>query len=577
MIMYNKDANHLGSVVWKGRNMAKLKQQIKITALYCRLSRDDEYSGDSVSIQTQKTLLSQYAKERGFTNCEYFVDDGYSGTNYNRPDFQRMLNLVEDERVGIVCVKDLSRLGRDYLQTGYYTEVVFPEHNVRFIAINDNVDSAAGDNEFAPFKNIINEWYARDSSRKVRSALRAQAQNGEYTGSFPPFGYRKDPVNRHHLIPNEYAPLVRRMFQMALEGESCYHIAQKLEKEQIPTPRASLMAAYGKYGTPEREKHPNKWDKSTVRGILRNPIYLGNLVSQKTQKKSFKDKRIVHRPEEEWLIVEGTHEALVDQATFDTVQQRLQVKQPAPTVSPENILRGLMFCGGCNTRMAFSSATGRKSCGHYCCSKHRRYGGKECSSHYISAKQIKAVLLEDIQRHASLAAEDKEKYIAHLMRLSEREWDGEKASITKEAEQCQRRISELDILLKRLYEDNVFGRISDERFASLSADYEAESRNLKDRYNEIQVLLASYARQSHDAKEFAALVEQYTDITELTEEFLHTLIEKVVVHEKEIIDGETMMRIDIYYRFIGKVGSEDGESLKTQKTRQGSHKLAPGA
>lgn len=557
--------------------MAKLKQQIKITALYCRLSRDDEYSGDSVSIQTQKTLLGQFAKERGFTNCEYFVDDGYSGTNYNRPDFQRMLNLVEEERVGIVCVKDLSRLGRDYLQTGYYTEVIFPEHNVRFIAINDNVDSAAGDNEFAPFKNIINEWYARDSSRKVRSALRAKAQNGEYTGSCPPFGYCKDPMDRHHLIPSEYAPVVKRIFQMALEGESCYNIARRLEKEQIPTPRALLMETYGKYATPIRAKYPTKWEKNTIRDILQNPIYLGKLIWQKTQKKSFKDKRIVHKPEEEWIIVEGTHEALVDQTTFDTVQERIQVKQPRPRRNPENMLRGLMFCGGCDTRMAFSAASGRKTCGHYACEKHRRYGSGECSAHYISVKQINSVLLEDIQRHASLAANDKEKYIEHLMRLSEREWDGEKATITKEAELCQRRISELDILLKRLYEDNVFGRISDERFASLSADYEAESRKLKGRYNEIQAMLASYARESYDAREFAALVEQYTNITELTEELLHTLIEKVVVHEKEVIDGETVMRIDIYYRFIGKVGSEDGETLKATKSRRASIPLAPGA
>ncbi|MBR3107898.1 MAG: recombinase family protein [Clostridia bacterium] len=488
-----------------------------------------------------------------------------------------MLNLVGDGQVGIIIVKDLSRLGRDYLQTGYYTEVIFPEHNVRFIAINDNVDSAAGDNEFAPFKNIINEWYARDSSRKVRSALQAKARNGEYTGSYPSFGYSKDPMDRHHLIPNEYAPVVKRMFQMALEGQTCYAIARKLEKEQVPTPRASLMQAYGKYETAERAKYPNKWDQSTVRGILRNPIYLGKLIWQKTQTKSFKDKRIVARPEEEWITVEGTHEALVDQTTFDTVQQRVQVKQPAPTANPENKLRGLMFCGSCNSRMEFSSATGRKICGHYCCGKHRHYGGKECSTHYISVKQINAVLLEDIQRHASLAAEDKEKYIAYLTQLSEKEWIGEKASYTKEAEQCHRRISELDILLKRLYEDNVFGRISDERFASMSADYEAESRKLKDRYNEIQTMLANYAQQSRDAKEFAALVEQYTNITELTEELLHTLIEKVVVHEKEVIDGEAVMRIDIYYRFIGKVGNEDDGILITPKTRRGSMPLTPGA
>gem|GEM_PF-70488 len=259
------------------------------------------------------------------------------------------------------------------------------------------------------FLNLSNEWYARDSSRKVRSALQAKARNGEYTGSYPPFGYCKDPMDRHHLIPSEYASVVKRMFQMALEGQTCYAIARKLEKEQVPTPRASLMQAYGKYETAERAKYPNKWDKTTVHGILRNPIYLGKLVWQKTQTKSFKDKHVVARPEKEWITVEGTHEALIDQATFDTVQQRIQVKQPVLALNPENMLRGLLFCGGCNTRMAFSAASGRQTCGRYSCSKHRRYGGKECSSHYITVKQINAVLLEDIQRHASLAAEDKEK------------------------------------------------------------------------------------------------------------------------------------------------------------------------
>ena len=384
-------------------------------------------------------------------------------------------------------------------------------------------------------------------------------------------------MDRHHLIPSEYAPAVKEMFQLALEGQTCYNIARNLEKKQIPTPRALLMERCGSYATPERTKYPNKWEKNTIRDILRNPVYLGKLVWQKTQRKSFKDKRIVHNPEDEWLITEDTHEALVDQATFDTVQQRIQVKQPRPRLNPENMLRGLMFCGDCNTRMAFASASGRKTCGHYSCEKHRRYGGNECSAHYISVKQINTVILEDIQKHVRLAAEDKEKYIAYLMHLSEREWDGEKASCTKEAEQCQRRITELDILLKRLYEDNVFGRISDERYASLSADYEAEARKLKDRSNEIQAMLANYARQSRDAKEFAAIVERYTNITELTEELLHTLIEKVVVHEKEIIEGEAVMRIDIYYRFIGKVGNENGETLKATKTRRASTPLAPGA
>jgi DNA invertase Pin-like site-specific DNA recombinase len=484
-----------------------------------------------------------------------------------------MLQLVEDGKVAVVCVNDLSRLGRDYLQTGYYTEVVFPEHETRFIAINDNVDTLKGDNEFAPFKNIINEWYAKDCSRKVRSAFRTKALNGEYTGGYPAFGYCKDPENRHHLVPDKFAPVVQKMFHMALEGTSCYHIAKWLEAERIPTPRAYQMDAYGKYVANERVKHPYAWAKGTVYNILSNPVYLGKLVSQRYTTKSFKDKRIVPRPEEDWVTVENTHEALVDQATFDTAQERIKIKQPATWADSTNIYRGLLICGGCNTRMVFSSRTGRKSKGNFCCNKHRRYGGKECSSHYITVEQVRELLLEDIRRHAVLASADKNLYVEYLMGLSEQGWNGEKASYQKEADTCQRRIAELDVILKHLYEDHVFGKISDERYASMSDDYEAETKKLKERYGQLQDLLTGFQKQTRDVKAFAALVEQYTDLTEVTEELLHTLIDKVVVHEKDVVDGEIIMRVDIYYRFIGKVAGADGEDLKAPHIRRNTKLL----
>lgn len=454
-----------------------------------------------------------------------------------------------------------------------FTEVIFPEHDTRFIAINDNVDTAKGDNEFAPFKNIINEWYAKDCSRKVRSAFRTKALNGEYTGGYPAYGYRKDPEDRHHLIPDEHAPIVQRMFQIALEGETCFHIAKALETEQIPTPRAFLMDAYGKYRANERVKHPYAWGKTTVRQILSNPIYLGHLVSQRYQTKSFKDKRIVPRPEDEWITVENTHEPLVDQSTFDTVQERIKIKQPATWENSNNIFRGLLICGGCNTRMVFSARKGRKSKGHFCCNKHRRYGGTECSNHYITLEQITELLLGDIRTHASLASADKDKYAEYLMHLSEREWNGERASYQKEADGCQRRMSELDAILKKLYEDRVFGIISDERYLAMSADFEAESKKVKDRYSELHSLLGTFTKQSHDVKKFAELVEKYTNITDVTEELLHTLVDKIVVHEKEVIDGKIVMRVDIYYRFIGKVGDKDGDALKAPNIRRNTKLL----
>lgn len=360
---------------------------------------------------------------------------------------------------------------------------------------------------------------------------------------------------------------------MALQGDTCFHIAKTLETERIPTPRAYLMDEYGKYQANERVRHPYAWGKTTVRQILSNPIYLGKLVSQRYQTKSFKDKRIVPRPEEDWITVENTHEPLVDQATFDTVQERIKVKQPATWANSNNIFRGLLICGGCHTRMVFSARKGRKSLGHFCCNKHRRYGGTECSNHYITLEQIQELLLCDIRTHASLAAADKDKYAEYLMHLSEQEWNGERASYQKEAEGCQRRMNELDAILKKLYEDRVFGIISDERYLAMSADYEEEAKRLKDRYYELQGLLDTFTKQNQDAKKFAKLVETYTDITEVTEELLHTLVDKIVVHEKEVIDGEIVMRVDIYYRFIGKVGDKDGEALKAPKIRRNTKLL----
>ncbi len=548
--------------------MRKTKQQDRITALYCRLSRDDEFSGDSMSIQTQKTMLAQYAKENGLLRPEFFVDDGYSGTNFNRPDFQRMLAMVEEGKVATIVVKDLSRLGREYLQTGYYLEAVFPEYDVRFIAINNGIDSAnPSENDMTPFLNIMNEFYAKDASKKVRSAFRAKAMKGEYTGGYPAFGYQKDSEDRHHLIPNKFAPTVKKMFQMALEGVSCYHIAKYLEREEIPTPRAYLMDKHGKYVANAQVKHPYAWAKTTVYQILSNPIYLGKIVAQRYTTRSFKDKRIIERPEEEWVVVEGTHEALVDQATFDTVQERIAIKQRPTWENSDNIFRGLLVCEDCGNRMVFAARKGRKSKGSFVCNTHRRYGGKECSAHYITLEQVQELLLGDIRRHAMLVKADRERYIEHLVQVSEQEWNGERSSYQKEAAACQKRLQELDMLLQKIYEDNAFGKLSDERYATMSANYEAELKTTKARLNELQELLNSYTRKTRNARQFAELVERYTDITELDEALLHTLIEKVVVHEKEPEGDAIVMKVDIYYRFIGKVGNIDGEALKAPMIR----------
>ncbi len=548
--------------------MRRIKPQDRITALYCRLSRDDEYSGDSVSIQTQKAMLSQYAEEKGFLNCEYFVDDGYSGTNFNRPDFQRMIGLVEQGKVGTVIVKDLSRLGRNYLESGNYTEVIFPEYKVRFIAINDNVDSEKGDNEFAPFKNIINEWYAKDCSRKVRSAFKTKALKGEFTGGFPAYGYMKDPKDRHHLIPDQNAPTVKRMFRMAMEGVSCYHIAVQLEKDKVPTPRAFLIDEYGKYYTNDLVKHPYSWTKGTVKRILGNPVYLGKLVSLRYQTRSFKDKRIIPRSEDQWVTVENTHEALVDQETFDLVQERIKVKQQASWANSDNKYRGLLFCGDCHTRMVFSARKGRTSKGNFVCNKHRRYGGKECSSHYITLEQVEDIILEDIRRHAALAVSDKERYIQFLLEAAEKGSASRREKARQEIDGFLKRKDELDVILNQLYEDHALHRLPDDRYAAMADKYSAEYRALSAKINEMEESQGGLIKREKNAQRFAELVERYVDLQEVTTELLHTLIDHMVIHEKEVYNNQVIMKVEIYYRFIGRVGDDDGKDLQIQADKR---------
>jgi len=533
------------------------KQQLnKITALYCRLSRDDEYSGDSMSIQTQKAMLKHYAEENGFFNCIYFIDDGYSGTNYNRPDFQKLLSEIEADKIGTVIVKDLSRLGREYLQTGYYTEIFFPKHDVRFIAVNDNVDSNKGDNEFAPFKNIINEWYAKDISRKVRSAFKTKALNGEFTGMRAPYGYKKSPENKHKLIPDEHAPIVQRMYRMAMEGKSCGAIATILKKEKIPTPGAYLRGKDGILRKDERVKYPYDWIQSTVRDVLMNEVYIGNIVSLCHTSKSFKDKRLVERPKEDWIRIENTHEPLIDKETFYTVQKRISVKRPRYKLNPENIFRGLLFCGECGSALVYKKENCKTGTAKYNCNLHVHRGKAYCTTHTVKAEDLKIIVSDDINHHILLSNKDKNAYIQQLIYQSDSKLNGEKTLYQKEMNKINQRLEELNVILQTMYEDKIFKRISEERYTSMSANFEKEEAQLKERYNEIKTKLSQYTQRSKSAKDFADLIEKYTPIKELDAVLLNTLIEKIIVHEKVDESGQKTLSIEIYYRFIGKVGKD---------------------
>ena len=526
----------------------KLKQQDKITALYCRLSKDDLLNGDSMSIQNQKELLLKYANDNGYYNTEFFVDDGYTGTNFDRPDFKRLIEAVEDGKIGAVIVKDLSRFGREYLQTGFYTEMFLPDNDVRFIAINDSVDSDDGDNDFAPFKNIINEWYAKDCSKKIRAVMKMKAQRGDCLTGIAPYGYMKDPNDKTKLIPSDRADYVKMMYRMAIEGCSCGEIATKMRSMNLPIPKADNYIRNGLENCASYPKYPYYWLKATVKTILLNPVYTGRTVALRYTNKSYKNKKRIERPEDEWVVTENTHEALVSREDYDTVYKRLSVKTRDKVTNPDNIFRGLVMCPDCGKVHGFSKRyDNRNSKGVYRCQTAIRYGKEYCSSHYITFEQLYDVVLSDVQRHATLFEENADKYIDILSKASETDKIKERTSLIKEQDKAKKRIGELDTLLQKIYEDMVFGVISKERYMSMSENMEKELSALNARSNEISAALQENDANRANAEKFAELIENYIGITELDYELVHTLIEKIYIHERENIDGKAVVKVDIYY------------------------------
>jgi len=535
-----------------------LKQQNKIVALYCRLSRDDETEGYSSSIVSQKQILSQYAKQNGLTNTEFYIDDGYSGTNYDRPDFKRLERGIELGKVSTVITKDLSRLGRDYLKTGYYTEIFFPEYDVRYIAVHDGVDTNLGENEFMPFKNIINEWYARDCSRKVKAGYRARALEGKYTGPHAPYGYMKDPNNKHKLIPNpETADNLRRIFQLAASGVTACKIGTILRNDGVITPRAYTLQSTGdKYALENTVKYPCYWNQVTILNIIRNKVYLGHLVSNQRTTKSFKSKKIVANPESEWIIVENTHEPLIDEYTFELAQKIAVIKRQTWNGKP-HIFAGLIRCHDCGKAMHHLVRRDRSYSASYSCSTFNRYSKANCSMHYIRYEDLCDVILNDIRHYAVLAKDHEQELIAELSQLESEQTKKQISQYEKDIRKYEKRLEELGQIIKRLYEDSVIGKLTDERYLALSKEYEDEDREIKAKLAETHKNMGNYKEASDNSRNFAEMVKKYTDIKELTAEILNELVESIEIHEREVIGGERHQKIDIYYNFIGNVGDNE--------------------
>ena len=540
--------------------MLRQTTQQLITALYPRLSHEDELQGESNSISNQKRILETYAKQNGFSNLRWYTDDGYSGANFQRPGFQAMLADIEAGKVGTVIVKDMSRLGRNYLQVGMYTEMIFPQKGVRFIAINDGVDSAQGENDFAPLRNIFNEWLVRDTSKKIKAVKRSKGMSGKPITSKPVYGYLMD-EDENFIIDEEAAPVVRQIYSLCLAGNGPTKIARMLTEQQIPTPGT---LEYRRTGS-TRRYHPGyecKWATNTVVHLLENREYTGCLVNFKTEKPSYKLKHSIENPPEKQAVFEHHHEPIIDRETWERVQELRKQRKRPNRYDEVGLFSGILFCADCGSVMyqqRYQTDKRKQDC--YICGSYKKRTA-DCTAHFIRTDLLTAGVLSNLRKVTSYAAKHEARFMKLLIEQNE---DGDRrrnAAKKKELEAAEKRIAELSAIFKRLYEDSVTGRISDERFTELSADYEAEQKELKERAARLREELSKAQEATANAEKFMNVVRRHTTIEELTPTLLREFVEKIVVHESVALDGKRRgklrrQEIEIYYSFVGKVELPD--------------------
>ena len=536
--------------------MIRQTTQNLITALYPRLSHEDELQGESNSISNQKRILESYAKQNGFTNLQWYTDDGYSGANFQRPGFQAMLADIEAGKVGTVIVKDMSRLGRNYLQVGMYTDMIFPQRGVRFIAINDGVDSAQGDNDFAPLRNIFNEWMVRDTSKKIKAVFRSKGMSGKPITSQPVYGYLKGEDGRF-IVDEEAAPVVKQIFSLCLAGNGPTKIARILTEQQIPTPGT---LEYRRTGSTRRyyPDYPYKWATNTIVHILERKEYLGHTVNFKTEKVSYKVKSSVENPEEKQVIFENTHEPIIDLATWERVQELRKQRKRPNRYDEVGLFSGLLFCADCGSvlyQQRYENKTRKQDC--YICGNYKKRT-HDCTAHFIRTDLLTAGVTANLRKVTSYAAKHEKQFMKLLIEQNEDGGKRRNAAKRKELDAAEKRIAELSAIFKRLYEDSVTGRISDERFAELSADYEAEQRQVREHAAELQAELSKAQEATVNAERFMNIVRRHISFEELTHTLLREFIEKIVVHECSYDENGTRRQdIDIYYSFVGKVELPD--------------------
>lgn len=563
-----------------------IKQQHYKAALYCRLSVDDGNFGGSVSIETQKVLLEQYCKDHSITDYTFYCDDGCSGTNFNREAFQKMYGDIQSGKINLVIVKDLSRFGRNYVETGMYVRE-FTDSNVRFIAADDNYDSLVnGDDLLFPIKNVVNEMYARDVSKKTKAAKKAKARDGQFIGSKAPFGYMIDPADRHHLIVDEpAAQVVKRIFRLAAEGIGYNKMAKMFREEKVLTPIAYFNKNNPDYfkseSTCRQEQHILRdqeqgikqtlletsaairrwrkefdWHVTSIRAILDNEVYLGQLVYGKRRNKSIKSKEKVKNPREEWIIAENCHEPIISKELWDTVHRILSAKHRPAKNGEVQMFAGLLYCADCGHCLTYSQKQRADGTYHgsYSCWMYKTHGKEYCASHYITFDVIYDIVLTDIRRNLFRYRYDSKKFAEFLGSKYKSMTDKTMKRLESEYGQKQRRCDELNRILCKLYEDNALGKIPDSRYELMTAEYEAEQADIRKTLPDIATQLDELKRGADSSAKFINVIRKYTDVEKLDAAILNELIDKIVVHHKEKSDdGKTYQQIEIFYRFIGKL------------------------
>lgn len=545
-------------------------KKIKYTALYERLSRDDEMQGESNSIVNQKRYLEEYAQAQGFKNIRHFTDDCYSGTNFKRPGFQKMIAAIEAGEIDVVCVKDLSRFGRDYLKVGFYTEIMFPEKGVRFIAINNSVDSAnPTENDFTPFLNIMNEWYAKDTSNKIRAIFRSRMQDGKRCSGAIPYWYRRDPEDKNHLlIDEEAAKVVRRIYQMVIDGMGSQAIANQLTADNVLIPSAYMEQSEHGESRNHSYHDPCRWNCTAVSYILDKQEYMGHTVLGKTICENFKTKKRRKARPDELIIFENTHEPIIDAETWHLVQKlRRRTRRKLANGSYSHRLSGLVYCADCGKRLSYSSPQSQHrpdgktydADSSFRCPTYKSMYG-ECTMHYIKSSTLDKLVDEAVRKIARYVLRNEQAFLEQVRVLTSADQKHTQSEDKKELVNIKKRIAELDNYIKRLYEGNASGKIPDRQFEKLMAQYDSEQQELEERVKEIEVSIHEIQQESENGQQFVRLVQKYRDLTEIDQTALNEFIDKVVVHEAT--GGRTADRsqqIDIYFNFIGQFMVEDTE------------------